>query len=89
MNSPWLVVIFAGIAQFAVFVRWLHRRIRDDEIQRAFVREIAANHLPHLYHALHQIAARLHIELREPPPVRSLDINGTDSRDSRSPQDRR
>jgi hypothetical protein len=33
-------------------LRWLHRRMRNDEITRAFVRDIATNHLPHIYNAL-------------------------------------
>ncbi len=66
----WLLV------QFCIFVRWLHRRTRDDEIRRAFVRDMAINHLPHLYHALRQIAGKLDIELKEPPPVQFLELNG-------------
>jgi len=66
----WLLV------QFCIFVRWLHRRTRDDEIRRAFVRDMAINHLPHLYHALRQIAGKLDIELKEPPPVQVLELNG-------------
>jgi len=31
-------VVSAGV-QFVLFLRWLHRRMRDDEIVRAFVRE--------------------------------------------------
>jgi hypothetical protein len=42
--------------QFVLFPRWLHRRMRNDEIVRAFVRDIATNHLPHIYSALHVIA---------------------------------
>jgi hypothetical protein len=28
--------------------RWLHPRMRNEEITRAFVRDIATNHLPHI-----------------------------------------
>ena len=38
---------------------------------------MAINHLPHLYLALRQIAGHLGIELREPPPVQFLELNGT------------
>jgi hypothetical protein len=31
-----------------VFVRWLYRRIRHDELNRAFVRDTATIHLPHI-----------------------------------------
>ena len=59
-----------------LFLRWLHRRMRNDEIVGAFVRDIAANHLPHIYTALHEIAKRQGIELPETPMVRFVDLNG-------------
>jgi hypothetical protein len=78
MNPYWIVVGFSSLVQFLFFLRWLHRRTRDDEIRRAFVRDMALNHLPHLYHALRQIATRLGLELEEAPPVQFLDFNGQD-----------
>jgi hypothetical protein len=62
--------------QFVLFLRWLHRRMRNDEINRAFVRDIATNHLPHIYSVLREIAQRQGIELSEPPLVRFVDLNG-------------
>jgi hypothetical protein len=50
--------------------------MRDDEIGRAFVRDVATNHLPHIYAALQKIAAKQGIELDETPLVRFLDLNG-------------
>jgi hypothetical protein len=61
--------------QLVVFLRWLHRRIRDDEINRAFVHDIATNHLPHIYDALLAIAEQQGIILDAPPPVRFIDLN--------------
>ena len=75
MNPYWIPVVFASLAQFVMFLRWLHRRTRDDEIRRAFVRDMAVNHLPHLYHALRQIASQLGLELEEPPPVQFIEFN--------------
>jgi hypothetical protein len=63
-------------AQFVLFLRWLHKRVRDDEIARAFVRDVATNHLPHIYNALQKIAAKQGIVLDETPLVRFLDLNG-------------
>jgi hypothetical protein len=80
MNPYWLVLGLTVLAQFFMFLRWLHRRMRDEEIQRAFVRDMATSHLPHLYHALRLITAHMHIELDEPPPVRFLDLNGPEAR---------
>ena len=68
-------VASAGV-QFILFLRWLHRRMRNDEITRAFVRDIATNHLPHIYNALQEIAKRQGITLHETPLVRFVDFNG-------------
>lgn len=76
MNPYWIVVAFTTCVQLFLFLRWMHRRMRDDEIRRAFVRDMAVNHLPHLYYALRQIAGHLHIELKDPPPVQFLELNG-------------
>jgi len=50
--------------------------MRNDEITRAFVRDIATNHLPHIYNALQKIAAQQGIELDDTPLVRFVDLNG-------------
>jgi len=63
------------LVQFVIFLRWLHRRMRNDEITRAFVRDIATNHLPHIYSALQKIAAEQGITLDETPPVQFVDLN--------------
>jgi hypothetical protein len=79
MPAPWMAILAAivsGTVQFVVFLRWLHRRMRNDEIMGAFVRDIAANHLPHIYTALHEIAKRQGITLPETPMVRFVDLNG-------------
>ena len=76
MNPYWFVVVFPSGLQLFFFIRWLHRRTRDDEIRRAFVRDMALNHLPHLYHGLRQIGNHLGIELKEPTPVQFLELNG-------------
>jgi uncharacterized protein involved in response to NO len=73
MPSHWfgvLAALFSGGVQFVLFLRWLHRRMRNEEIVRSFVTDIAVNHLPHIYQALHEIAKRQGITLHEPPLVR-------------------
>lgn len=65
MPIPWYVILTALVpvaVQFVLFLRWLHRRTRNDEIVRAFVRDIATNHLPHIYSALHAIARKQGID---------------------------
>ena len=39
---------------------------------------MALNHLPHLYHGLRQIGNHLGIELKDPPPVQFLELNGSE-----------
>jgi len=78
MNPYWIVAGLTSLIQFFIFLRWLHRRTRDDEIRRAFVRDMAINHLPHIYLALRQIAGQLGIELQEPPRVQFMELNGQD-----------
>ena len=77
MPAHWLSLIGAAattLAQFLLFLRWLHRRVRDDEITRTFVSDIATNHLPHIYSALRQIAEEQGITLEEPPLLRFIDL---------------
>jgi hypothetical protein len=79
MPSHWFGILAALVpvgVQFVLFLRWLHRRMRNDEITRAFVRDIATNHLPHIYSALREIAQQQGIELSEPPLVRFVDLSG-------------
>ena len=78
MNPYWIIVGLSSLVQFFFFLRWLHRRMRDDEIRRAFVHDMALNHLPHLYHALQRIADHMGLEIEEPPPVQFLELNGHD-----------
>ena len=78
MPSHFLGLIGAIVpvaVQFILFLRWLHRRMRADEIARAFVRDIAETHLPHIYSALRQMARRQGIDLHEAPPVRFGDAH--------------
>ena len=73
----WISAIAAFGAQFVLFLRWMHRRMRDDEMQRAFVRDVATNHLPHIYQALRDIADQQGIHLSEPPLVKFVDFQET------------
>lgn len=73
--TVWLTTLVPVLVQFVVFLRWLHRRMRNDEITRAFVRDIATNHLPHIYNALQKIAAQQGIDLDETPLVQFVDLS--------------
>lgn len=78
MRFHWYAILAAlasaGV-QLVVFLRWLHRRMRDDEINRAFIHDVATNHLPHIYSALRQIAAEQGIDLEDPPLLRFVDLH--------------
>jgi len=50
--------------------------MRNEEITRAFVRDIATNHLPHIYNALQKIAMQQGIDLDDTPLVQFVDLNG-------------
>ena len=79
----WLATLVPVAVQFVIFLRWLHHRMRNDEITRAFVRDIATNHLPHIYTALQKIAAQQGIELDETPLVQFVDLNSRRKRRGR------
>ncbi len=76
LTSPWtvLALLFSLGAQLVVFLRWIHRRMRDDEIQRVFIRDLALRHLPSIYRALHMIAEQQGITLEETPMVNFVDL---------------
>lgn len=78
---PHLLTVLVPLGvQLVVFLRWLHRRIRDEEIHRVFVYDIATNHLPHIYDALRAIAEQQGIVLDAPPAVRFIDLNEREKR---------
>jgi len=72
----WLTAFVPVVVQFVIFLRWLHRRMRNEEITPAFVRDIATNHLPHIYNALQKIATQQGIDLDDTPLVQFVDLNG-------------
>jgi len=80
MNPYWLVIAFALLTQFCLFVRWLHRRVRDSAMEREFLCDMATHHLPHIYHALRQMADHHGIKVDEPPPVHFFEFNKPDPR---------
>ena len=78
--SAFFTALVPVAVQFVLFLRWLHRRMRNDEIVRAFVHDIAINHLPHIYSALNAIARKQGIDLGEPPLVRFVELHGNGHR---------
>ena len=64
----------ALLVQVLFLLKYFYRRMRDGEIERKFVRDMATNHLPHIYDALTKICRAKGIELGEPPPIRWIDF---------------
>ncbi len=74
ISSALVLGVLSIGAQFVVFLRWMHRRMRDDEINRIFLRDLALHHLPCIYRALYRMAERQGIALDEMPMVNFVDI---------------
>jgi hypothetical protein len=78
MPAHWYAILTAVVStlvQLFLFLRWLHRRMRNDEIARAFIHDVATNHLPHIYNALQKIAFKQGIDLEDTPLVRFVDLS--------------
>jgi len=88
MSTYWIAVLIPALVQFALFLRWLHRRVRDDEMQRAFVRDLACTHLPHIYTALRHVADKMGVNLPDPPPLRYIDSQRAADANDSSQRDR-
>ncbi len=69
------LAVFAALVQFILFLRWIYRRIRNDELTRAFVEDMAVNHLPHIYDLLVKLCIRQGIERTPPPPIRWINLD--------------
>ena len=80
ISSAILLAVLSIGAQFVVFLRWIHRRMRDDEINRVFLRDLALHHLPCIYRALYRMAERQGIELDEMPIVNFVDLQNSGRR---------
>ena len=76
IDPYWWTVGSASIVQFVLFLRWLYRRVRNDEMTRAFVEDMATNHLPHIYSLLERLCEQRGIERAPLPPIRWVDWHG-------------
>ena len=76
LNPYSLTAAFTSLVQLVLFLRWLYRRIRNDEIMRAFVQDMATNHLPHIYERLERLCEQQGIARAPHPPIRWIDLNG-------------
>jgi len=74
-----ITLALTAAVQFVLFLRWLYRRIRNDEILRAFVEDIATNHLPHIYERLNQLCDQQGTDRSPAPPIHWIKLNGPKS----------
>jgi len=83
MSPQSISIWFLIVTQFCVFLKWAQRSYHNYELkkmnyelQKKFVSDMATNHLPHIYHALQNIARSNGIELDEPPEIKWVQLNG-------------
>jgi hypothetical protein len=75
LSPYWWMLAVATLVQFVLFLRWLYRRIRNDELSQFFVQDMAVNHLPHIYELLGKLCDRQGIERTPPPLIRWVNLN--------------
>ena len=76
--NAWPLAV-TSLVQFVVFLRWIYRRIRNDELMRAFVEDMATSHLPHMYNLLEKLCDKQGIERDPAPTIRWIDLNDRSS----------
>jgi hypothetical protein len=62
IDPCWWTVALTSLVQFVLFLRWLYRRNRNDEMTRTFVEDMATCHLPPIYHLLEKLCDEKGIE---------------------------
>ncbi len=75
-DPSWWAIGLGALVQCGFFLRWLYRRVRNEELTRAFVRDMATSHLPHIYDRLERLCEQQGIERSPSPPIRWVDLNG-------------
>jgi hypothetical protein len=75
-NLGWLTALIPISLQLVLFLRWLHRQMRNDEIVHECVRNIALSQLPYIHSSLRAIAGEQRVVLPDPPLVQFVDFNG-------------
>jgi hypothetical protein len=76
IDPHWWTVALTSLVQFVLFLRWLYRRIRNDEMTRTFVEDMATSHLPHIYVLLEKLCDEKGTETPAEPSIRWVDLNG-------------
>jgi hypothetical protein len=74
VDPYWWTFALASLVQFTMFVRWLYRRIRNDEINRIFIQDMATYHLPRIYELLDKLCEKQEIAHSPQTPIRWMDM---------------
>ena len=74
-QSYWWSIAASLVIQLVLFLRWLYRRIRNDELLRVFVEDMATNHLPHIYDLLVSLCDQQGIPRSPVPNIRWVDLS--------------
>ena len=75
-DPHWWTFGLSSIVQLIFFPRWLYRHIRNEELTRTFVHDMATNHLPHIYELLEMLCDEQGIKRNPLPPIRWIDLSG-------------
>lgn len=79
-----IAYLFMAITQFAIFIRLVYKSYRNYEINKAFVNDMATNHLPHIYDMLLILSEAQGLKPKLPPPIRWMKLNGDSDKDKPS-----
>ena len=73
--ATWILAGAAALTLLFVIIAFVYRNVRDNQINQAFVKSMATNHLPHIHTCLTTIAGHMNIEIPEPPPIDFIDLS--------------
>jgi len=76
MNYSIAAFLMLALVNVVQLVRWFYKKRRNADIAQNFIRDMAINHLPHLYHGQILICRHLGIEMTEPPRIQFIELNG-------------
>jgi hypothetical protein len=74
VDPYWWTFAVTSVVQLALFTRWLYRRIRIDEVNRAFIQDMATNHLPQIYELLEKLCEHQKIAHSPQSPILWVDL---------------
>jgi hypothetical protein len=74
----WWTVALPSEVQLMIFIRWIYRRIRNDEMMRTFVEDMAKIHLPHTYALPERVYDRQGIDRPDGPQINWIDLHQPD-----------